>query len=83
MGCDYGRSFGLMIGIIGLFDTARDYTLRFTITHTYTKVSTVTSSLAVARQQAPTAASGFPNFPRPQLPASHSNNSQHLTSAVL
>jgi hypothetical protein len=35
------------IGFIRLFDTARDYTLQFTITHTL--VSTVTSSLAVAR----------------------------------
>jgi hypothetical protein len=40
-----------MIGFIGLFDTARDYTLKFTVTHTDTHilVSTVTSSLAVAR----------------------------------
>jgi hypothetical protein len=27
--CDYRRGFGF----IGLFDTARDYTLRFTVTH--------------------------------------------------
>jgi hypothetical protein len=32
-----------MIAFIGLFDTARDYTLKFTITHTI--VFTVTSSL--------------------------------------
>jgi hypothetical protein len=38
-----------MIGFIGLFDTARDYNLQFTITltHTHTLVSTVTSSLAI------------------------------------
>jgi hypothetical protein len=36
-----------MIGFIGLLDTARDYTLQFTMTHTL--VATVTSSLAVAR----------------------------------
>jgi hypothetical protein len=27
MKCDYRRGFGLMIEFIGLFDTARDYTL--------------------------------------------------------
>jgi hypothetical protein len=35
-------------GSIRLFDTARDYTSQFTITHTRTLVSAVTSSLAVA-----------------------------------
>jgi hypothetical protein len=46
-----------MIGFIGLFDTARDYTLQFTIihTHTHTQVSAVRASLAVARQRFPTA----------------------------
>jgi hypothetical protein len=39
--------FGLMIGFVGLFDTARDYSLQFTISHTL--VSTVTFLLAVAR----------------------------------
>jgi hypothetical protein len=44
-----------MIGCIGLLDKARDCTLQFTVTHTHTHththtlVSTVTSSLAVAR----------------------------------
>jgi hypothetical protein len=44
-----------MIGFIGLFDTARDYTLQFTITHTHTHththtlVSTVKSLLVVAQ----------------------------------
>jgi hypothetical protein len=38
--------FGLMIGFMGLFDTARDCTLQFTITHTL--VSTVMFSVAVA-----------------------------------
>jgi hypothetical protein len=43
--------FVLMIGFNGLFDTARDCTLKFTTTHTYIRilVSTITSSLAVAR----------------------------------
>jgi hypothetical protein len=46
---DYRFRFGLMIRFIGHFDTDRDYVLQFTITHTYTQVPTVTSSLAVAR----------------------------------
>jgi hypothetical protein len=44
--------FRLMTGFIALFDTARDYTLQYTVlhthTHTHTPVSTVTSSQAVA-----------------------------------
>jgi hypothetical protein len=31
---DCVTGFGMMAGFIGLFDTARDYTLRFTITRT-------------------------------------------------
>jgi hypothetical protein len=44
-----------MTEFIGLFDTARDCTLQFTVTHTHTHThthtiaATVTSSLAVAR----------------------------------
>jgi hypothetical protein len=30
--------FGLMTGFVGLFDRARDYTLRFSITQTHTSV---------------------------------------------
>jgi hypothetical protein len=37
--------FGFVIGFIGLSDTARDYTLHFTITYTHTLVSPVTASL--------------------------------------
>jgi hypothetical protein len=33
--CDYRRGFGLMTVFIGFFDTARDYTLQFTITQTH------------------------------------------------
>jgi hypothetical protein len=58
--------FGLIIGFIGLFDSARDYTLQFTISHTL--VSTVTSSPS----------SGFPNCPRPQLPATLDWHSSQL-----
>jgi hypothetical protein len=43
----------MITGFIGLFDTTRDYTLRFTVTHaharTHTLVSTITTFLAVAR----------------------------------
>jgi hypothetical protein len=71
--------FGLVNGHIGLFVTAHDYTLHFTITHTL--VSTITSSLSLLGngfhdERSPS--SGFANGPRPQLPASHSNSSQHL-----
>jgi hypothetical protein len=41
---DYRRGFGLMTVFIVLFETARDYALRFTVTHTHTLVSTVTFS---------------------------------------
>jgi hypothetical protein len=37
--------FGVMTWFIGLFDTAHDYTLQYTVTHTRTLVPTVTSSL--------------------------------------
>jgi hypothetical protein len=30
--------FGFVIGFIGLFDTARDYTLHFTVKYTHTSV---------------------------------------------
>jgi hypothetical protein len=40
---DYRRGSGVMIGFIGLSDTASDYdTLSLSHTHTYTPVSTVT-----------------------------------------
>jgi hypothetical protein len=46
-------------------DTAHDYILQLTITHTHTHTSVHSHS-------------GFPNYPLPQLPASHSNSSQRL-----
>jgi hypothetical protein len=61
------------------FDTARDYTLLVTITHTL--VSTVTPSLSLLGsffQRRTFPFSGFPNYPRPQLSVSHSNSSQRL-----
>jgi hypothetical protein len=50
--------FALMSGFIGLFDTAREYTFQFTISHTL--VSTVTPSL-------PLLGSGFQRWTFPFL----------------
>jgi hypothetical protein len=78
--------YGFMTGFIGLFDTARDYTLQFTITHTHTHmhilVSKITSSLA-ASNGARSHFSGFPNYPRSQLSSSHSISSQLKRSGFL
>jgi hypothetical protein len=67
--------FLLMVGFTGLLDTARDYTLQFTITHRL--VPTVMYSLVnvtvVASNGGRSPFSVFPNCPRPQLPASHNN----------
>jgi hypothetical protein len=53
-----------MTGFIGLFDTARDNTLQYTVAHTL--VSTVTSSIAVAAfNGGRSPSSGFPNSPQP------------------
>jgi hypothetical protein len=79
--------FGLMIGFIGLFYTARDYTLRFTITHARTHrhahtgvhSHVFTSHFLIAASNGGCSPSlGFPNYLRPQLPAFHSNSSQWL-----
>jgi hypothetical protein len=70
-----------MIGFIGPFDTAHDYTLQFTLTHTYTSVHShlFTSRCSVAASNSGRSPySGFPNYTWPQLPASSSNSSQRL-----
>jgi hypothetical protein len=81
--------FGLMVGYIGFFDTARDYSLQFIITHTRARVRTsvhchvFTSRYSVAASNGwcfPS--SGFPNYPRPQLPASNSNRTQRLNRNI-
>jgi hypothetical protein len=59
-----------MIESIGLFDTASDYTLQFTITHTHTHISVhsnvFTSRYSVAASNGGRSpSSGFPNYPRP------------------
>jgi hypothetical protein len=75
--------FGLLIGFTGLFDTAREYTLQFTITHTHTHTS-VLNRVFISRRLVATyngrrsPFSVFPNCPRSQLRASHSNSSQRL-----
>jgi hypothetical protein len=71
--------FELMIGFTELFDTARDYALQFTVTHTL--VSTVTCSLPLfgsGFNGGRFPFSGFLNCLCSQLPASHSNISQQL-----
>jgi hypothetical protein len=74
-------NFGLATGFIGLFDTARDYTSQFTITHTHTSIHNhVFSSrcLVADSNDGRSPSSRFSNSPRPQLPASHGNSSQRL-----
>jgi hypothetical protein len=72
--------FGLMIGFIGLFDTARDYNLQFTVMHIHTIVHSrvFTSLMVTASNGGRSPSSGFPNCPRSQLPASNSNPWQRL-----
>jgi hypothetical protein len=72
--------FGLIIGFIELFDTARDYR-HFTITHTHTTVHShvfTSRCLVAVSNGGRSPSSGFPNCPRFQLPNSHSNSSQRL-----
>jgi hypothetical protein len=75
-----------MIGFVGLFDTARDYTLQLTVLHTHIRVHSyvVISRCSVAAfNSGRSPSSAFPNYPRRQLPASHSNSSQRLNLTSL
>jgi hypothetical protein len=67
-----------MARFIGLFDTALDYNLQFTVTHTHTLLSTVTSSLAVAWERLLKADVPLPPVPchRCQLPTSQGSTSK-------
>jgi hypothetical protein len=65
-------SFGLMVGFIAHFDTARDYTSQYTITRLYY------SGLVAASNSGRSPSSGFLKCHRPQLPVSKSNISQRL-----
>jgi hypothetical protein len=72
---------------IELLDTVRDYTLQFTITYTHASAHShvIISRCSVASSNSGLSlSSGFPNYHRPQLPASHSNSSQrpNLSSSV-
>jgi hypothetical protein len=80
----------LRIGFIGFFDTARGYTLHFTITHTHTHTHTnvhshvFTSRCSVAAYKGGRFPStGLPNSLRPQVPASNSNSSRLNLSGSL
>jgi hypothetical protein len=82
--------FGMVIGfseLLQLVTTSKDYALtilhtsQITIGHTRSSQSvTVFTShcLVIASNSGCFPSSGFPNCPQPQLPASHSNNSQQL-----
>jgi hypothetical protein len=75
--------FGFVIGIIGLSDTARDYTLYFTVTYTLVYSHVFTSRcLVAASNDGHSPSSGFPNYIRPQLPASRCNSPQRLNHSV-
>jgi hypothetical protein len=71
-----------MIGFIGLFDIALDYTLQLIITHTHTHYCPHSRlhcrCLLAASNRVCSPSSGFPNHPWPQLPASNSNSTQRL-----
>jgi hypothetical protein len=75
-----------MIGFIRPFDTARDYILQFTITHTLYSVHShvFTSRCSVAASNGGRSpSSGFLNYPRPKLSASHSISSRLNASSPL
>jgi hypothetical protein len=68
--------------------TAHDCTLHFTVTHTRAPTSVhshvFTSRCSVAASNGGRSPfSGFPNYPRAQLPASQSNNSRQLNLSSL
>jgi hypothetical protein len=75
--CDYA-SFELMMAVTGLSDTARDYTLQLTVTHIYTCHVFTSRYLVAASNNDHAASSVFRNYPWPQLPSPHSNNSPQL-----
>jgi hypothetical protein len=72
--------FWLVIRFIGLFHTARDCTIQFTVTHTHTPYCPHSRLLyccfVVASNSGCSPSAGFPTIPVPQLPGSNSNSSQ-------
>jgi hypothetical protein len=85
--------FGLIIGFIELLrlvTTSKDYALtvlhasQITIGHSSSSQSVTifpSRCLVAASNSGRYASSRFPNCPRPQLPASHSNSSQRLNTS--
>jgi hypothetical protein len=68
-----------MTGFIAHFDTARDYTLQFTITQTLVSTAHFQCCCLVAPSNGERSPfSEFPNCSQPQLPAYNSNSSQRL-----
>jgi hypothetical protein len=53
-----------MIGFIDLFETARDYTLQYTVTHTVHSHVFTSRCSAAASNGGRSPSSGFPNYPR-------------------
>jgi hypothetical protein len=77
--CDYRWGFGLIIGFIGLFDIAHEYTLHFNIIHTHTRARARTHTHTnIYSNSRHSPSSEFLNCPWFQLLASHSNSSQRL-----
>jgi hypothetical protein len=79
--CHVNAGFELMTGFTGLFDTACDYTLLlhcYTHTFLYPQSRLHCRCLVEASNRGRSPFSVFPNYPRPKLPASHSNSSRRL-----
>jgi hypothetical protein len=80
-----------MIEFIGLFDTARDYTLQFTVTHTHTHTQSHTSvhshvftsrCLLTASNGGHSPSSVFSNYPRTSGTSNNSSQRLNLNSSL-
>jgi hypothetical protein len=76
MVCDCERFLLLIAGFIGLFNTARDYTVTHTYTHQCPQSHIHYRFLVAAPNRGHTPSSVFPNSARPLLPAFVINSSQ-------
>jgi hypothetical protein len=75
--------FGLVIGFTALSDTARDYTVHFTVTQTSVHSHVFTSRwLVVAFNGGFSPSSRFLNCPRPQIPASPNSSQLNRSSSL-
>jgi hypothetical protein len=91
MKCDYRRRLDLLLDLLDSYRSVttsnynrftNSHTLQFTTEHTRSsQLVTVFSSrcLVAAYNKGCSPSSGFPNYPRPQLPASNSSTSQQLS----